>query len=113
MLAVEILQHVELIALLFGREFLIEQIFDGLALDVVDIQAGVADGRALERSGEKRRAPVLGAAVRKCGFDSDESGQILVLAAKTVEHPRAHAGPRERAASGEGLQERRAVIDSL
>ena len=69
----------------------------------------VAQGRALVGGGEKGRTPVIHAAMPEGGADGDEAGEILVLAAKAVGDPRAHAGAHEIVAAGVYFQERAAV----
>ena len=110
---VDVAEHVEFVPLLLLREALVGEVLDGLALHVGDVQPRVPDRRALERSRQEGRGPVLGAAVRECGLDRDVARKVLILRAQTVDHPRPEAGPRERAGSGECLQQRRPVIDAL
>ena len=113
MFAVDGLDHVQLIALLFAVETLIHQILDRLLLDLVDLHAGVADRGALHRARQKAGGPVLRAAVRERGLDGDVARQIAVFRAKSVEHPGTHARPGEGDRAGEGLQQRGAVVHAL
>jgi len=46
-LAIDVLQHVELVALLFGCETLVDEVLDRLVLKVFDLESGVPDRRAL------------------------------------------------------------------
>src|SRR5258708_1385241 len=53
------------------------------------VAAPVADLRARARGGEEAAAVLEGAAAREIRTDRDKSGQILVLGAEAVGHPRA------------------------
>ena len=65
--------------------------------------------------------PPAGTRCRSCaapplpadGRDRDEAGQVLVLGAQAVEHPRAHRRPDEVRRAGVQEQRRRAVGDAL
>ena len=59
MLAIDRLDHVELITLLFASETLVDQILDRLLLDFAHLHAGVADGRSLHRARQEAGRPVL------------------------------------------------------
>ena len=73
----------------------------------------MADRRALERSRQERRRPILGAAVRQRRLDGDVAGEVLVLGSEAVDRPRAEAGAGEGAGTGKRLQQGRAVVDAL
>lgn len=63
-----------------------------------------AEGRALKRSGQEAGAPVVRAGLRHAARvgNGDVGGQVLVLAAQCIRHPRAEAGKAiEREAGGE------------
>ena len=56
-------------------------------------------GRSLVGRGQKGRTEVLRAALSG-RIDGDEAGQILILGAQAVDHPRAHRRPHESGAAG-------------
>ena len=56
MLAVDRLDHVELIPLLFAVETLIDQIFDRFLLNIGNLHAGMADRGSLHRAGQESRS---------------------------------------------------------
>jgi hypothetical protein len=62
---VDVLHHLQLVALLVGREVFAEHVFDRLIFDVIYFEAGIAYGRALVDSVQKGRRPVLRAAMRE------------------------------------------------
>ena len=113
MALVDVLQHVEFETLLLRREAFAQQVLDGLLGDILGLHAGVADGRTLVGAGQKRGGPILGAAVGQGGLDHHVAGQVLILGAEPVEGPGTHAGPDEGAGAGEGLQQRRAVVNAF
>ena len=112
-LPVHFLQHVELVALLFRRQAFLIQKFDRLLHQIVELHAGVADGRSLIGGGQESAAPVFRAAVRERRLDGDESGQILILAAEAVDDPRPHGRARERVRAGVKLEAGAAVRNAI
>ena len=72
------------------------------------------DERALERAGQKARLPVLGVLDRvAAGAHRDEAGQVLILGAQAVQHPRADARPRLHRVAAVHQHQRRLVIRHL
>ena len=93
LLLVHALQHVQLHPLQIGWDVVVADVVDGGGFGG---NAGVADGRALIRGGQKRARPVLYAAMSERGADGDETGQVLVFGAQTIGDPRSHAGANKR-----------------
>ncbi len=66
----------------------------------LEVGAAVADPGALEGGRQEGRAVVLGAAVVERGGETDEAGEVVVLAAESVERPGAEAGACEDPGAG-------------
>jgi hypothetical protein len=91
---VELVEEVELGALLPGGKVVVPDVFD----DLFDVGADVANEGALERPRQEGGASVLGSA--QSAAERNEAGEILVLRAEPVECPRAHRGFHQAAGTG-------------
>ncbi len=106
MFAIHLREKIELLALHCAA---VRAVADMPHERLVRRNARVADRRALAVRRQKRRAPVVHAAVRERGADGDEPGQVFVLRAEAVGDPRAHARPHLGVAAGVQLEQRAAV----
>ncbi len=104
---VELAQQVELAALLGQRQRRVADVLD----ELVHLRVARVDVGALVGAGQEGRLPVLrlldGIAARTHG---DEAGQVLVVAAQAVGHPRTHARPDLPGLAAVHEQQRRLVI---
>ena len=71
---VDVLDHVQLKALVILLQPLTQEILDGLVPNIVDLESSVSDCGALVSPGKKRGTPILGPTVGERGFDRDEPG---------------------------------------
>src|SRR3954447_23286569 len=74
MTPVNVLAHIQLKPLVVFLQALTQEIFDWLATNVVDLQSGMSNCRALISSGQESRAPVLSATMGECGLNGYEPG---------------------------------------
>ena len=96
---VQAAQQVELASLVGGGDFAVADVVD----ELFDLGEPGVDVLALEGAGQKGRAPVARpeAAGKTVGTQGNETGQVLVFAAQSVERPGADAGTRlDRIAAG-------------
>ena len=104
---VQLPQQVELAALLRQRQRRVADVLDQL----VDVGVPGVDVGALVDARQERRLPVLRLLDRvAAGAHGDEAGQVLVLAAQAVGHPRTHARPRQPGLAAVHQQQRRLVV---
>ena len=103
MQVVQLAQGVEFLALAVRRHLVV--------LQVADRVLQVGDERALVRRGQERGAVLAAAFDQRAGADGDEAGQVLVLGAEAVCHPRTEARPRGDPLAGVHLQAAAGVVD--
>ncbi len=107
MALVELAQQIELAALLGQRQRRVLDVLD----ELLDLGVARVDVGALVGAGQEGGLPVLrllnGVAARTHG---DEAGQVLVVAAQAVGHPRTHARPNLPGFAAVHQQQRRLVI---
>ena len=113
MASVHVLDHVQFVTLLFRTQPFVDEILNRLVFDLVHLHAGVADRGALKRARKERGTEVFGSTVGQRRLDRDVAGQVLILCSEAVDGPSAHARPDEGGTPGEGLQERRAMVDAF
>ena len=77
------------------------------------MRAAIAQTRSLKRCWQERRAVVLGSAVVERGTQTQEAGQVLVLAAQPVEGPRPKARSSEDTAARVDIEQRWPVRNEI
>ncbi len=105
--AVQLVEQIELAALLLARHAIVLDVLDQL----LDGRVLAVDVGSLVRAGQKGRTPVLGPFDRiAAGAHGDEAGQVLVFGAQAERGPRSQAGTRHPRFAAVHQHQRRFVV---
>src|SRR5262249_14046842 len=90
-----------------------DEIGYGILFDLLHFHSGVADGGTLIFARQETGTPVILTPVAERRLNGDETGQVLIFRAETVEHPGTHTRALELKDAGVKLEEGGTVVHAV